>query len=431
VARRSIRETEQAIIVEGYMDVIQAHQAGFTNVVAQMGTSLTEQQLQQLAKYSNRLVLALDTDAAGIKATMRGLETAEKTLGEAELDAEGVMRQSGKLQVDIRVLEIPAGKDPDDFLRHAPDEWQQLVDHALPLPEYVIKVGMENLPANASIAEREILAHQLLPLLTATEDNVHSQTNVQLLSQKLRLDPRTMVEWASAKSNTRTRSPRPALTQTAPSTPTSNRPPVVSPRVSFSQQRREAERVVLAKLLQRPQRLYDANRLLRAIEQQDKTQLEAADFTQTDFRSIFVLFCDACNQDDAEIDEYVLHYLDDSLRDTLEDILAEPMDAFARKVSRLHATELVSIQKDARHGLVPVEDRDEFPGLLIKMRRERLQAQQREIYFLQMEAAETGDDHLELQYGQDLQHLLRRLRALDDALSGRVEYTEPLTERGR
>jgi DNA primase len=69
MARRHIREARQAVIVEGYMDVMQAWQAGFRNVVAQMGTALTEQQLQLLKRYTKRFVLALDADAAGAKAT--------------------------------------------------------------------------------------------------------------------------------------------------------------------------------------------------------------------------------------------------------------------------------------------------------------------------------------------------------------------------
>src|SRR5260221_10374288 len=96
MARRTIRESETAVIVEGYMDAIQAHQGGFRNVVAQMGTALPEPQLKQLSRYANRLILALDPDVAGIKATMRGLDVARQTLGapEAVFDPRGAIRQA-------------------------------------------------------------------------------------------------------------------------------------------------------------------------------------------------------------------------------------------------------------------------------------------------------------------------------------------------
>ena len=79
-AKRHIREARQVVIVEGYMDVMQGWQAGFRNMVAQMGTALTEPQLRQLKRYTKRFILALDADAAGQKATMRGLQVARETL---------------------------------------------------------------------------------------------------------------------------------------------------------------------------------------------------------------------------------------------------------------------------------------------------------------------------------------------------------------
>jgi DNA primase len=80
LAKRAIRQERQVVIVEGYMDVIKAWQHGFHNVVAQMGTALTEAQMQQLKRYSKRFVMALDADAAGAKATLRSLDVARETL---------------------------------------------------------------------------------------------------------------------------------------------------------------------------------------------------------------------------------------------------------------------------------------------------------------------------------------------------------------
>ena len=157
-ARRAIRETETAVIVEGYMDVMQAHQAGFENVVAQMGTALTESQLRQLDKYASRLVLALDPDAAGQNAMMRGLDVARQTLdGEQTVtfDPRGMMRYTGILEMDIRVITLPEGQDPDDLIREDPDAWRALIERAMPVADFMIRQGTAHL-SNASIQEREV-----------------------------------------------------------------------------------------------------------------------------------------------------------------------------------------------------------------------------------------------------------------------------------
>ena len=93
-ARKAIRNENQAVIVEGYMDVIVVHQEGFQNVVSPMGTALTEIQMRQLKRYTRSFVLALDPDAAGIKATLRGLEVARESLDHSQdlvFDARGLL----------------------------------------------------------------------------------------------------------------------------------------------------------------------------------------------------------------------------------------------------------------------------------------------------------------------------------------------------
>ena len=162
-ARRAIRNESAAVIVEGYMDVIQAHQAGHMNVVAQMGTSLTESQLRLLTpRLAQKVVLALDADSAGQNATMRSLEVARQTL-QADY--------SGRLALDIRVLQLPGSKDPDDLIRADAARWPQLVTDATPVADYVIETEMAALPAAPTLQEREAVARRLLPLLLAASEN--------------------------------------------------------------------------------------------------------------------------------------------------------------------------------------------------------------------------------------------------------------------
>lgn len=118
-ARAAIAKQDQAVVVEGYFDVIALHQAGITSAVASMGTALSTAQVKQLLRYteSNRIVLNFDADSAGNQA-------AERAVGEVEM-----LAYRGDLQ--LRVLNIPDGKDPDEFLRHHPPEaYQTLLDQA-------------------------------------------------------------------------------------------------------------------------------------------------------------------------------------------------------------------------------------------------------------------------------------------------------------
>src|SRR5260221_3071005 len=174
LARRAIREGETAVIVEGYMDAIQAHQGGFTNVVAQMGTALTEPQLRQLSKYARRLILALDPDAAGIKATMRGVEVARKVLGDSKtfFDPQGIVGLGGKLDIEMLIMSMPDGQDPDDLIRDNPDGWRSLVENAQTVVDYVIQAGTAHLTEKSPFIEREQVARELLPILLATENDL-------------------------------------------------------------------------------------------------------------------------------------------------------------------------------------------------------------------------------------------------------------------
>jgi DNA primase len=111
-ARKEIRAQDQVVIVEGYLDVIALHQAGFSNAVSPMGTALTEYQLRMLKRFSRRIVLALDADAAGDKATLRGLQVARQALDREQdpvFDARGLLGSEARLKADIRVTTLPDG----------------------------------------------------------------------------------------------------------------------------------------------------------------------------------------------------------------------------------------------------------------------------------------------------------------------------------
>ncbi len=126
VAKRE--QIKKIIIVEGYMDAISLHQRGITNVVASLGTAMTESQGRLLRKSSEQVIIGYDADGAGQAATVRGLEILQN------------------LGCDIRILQIEGAKDPDEFVtKYGPERFLKYVDNAISLVEYKVKVLKQNL----------------------------------------------------------------------------------------------------------------------------------------------------------------------------------------------------------------------------------------------------------------------------------------------
>ena len=117
------QKLDRILIVEGYMDAISLHQRGITNVVASLGTALTEAQGRLLRKNSGQVIIGYDSDGAGQAATMRGLEILQN------------------LGCDIRILQIEGAKDPDEYiLKYGPERLQKCIDNAISLVEYKVKI---------------------------------------------------------------------------------------------------------------------------------------------------------------------------------------------------------------------------------------------------------------------------------------------------
>ena len=125
IARKAIPGENRAIVVEGYMDVITAQSAGFTNTVATMGTALTEEHVTVISRFTTNVVLAFDSDSAGMQAALRGAP---------------IFEQAG---FAVRILSMPKGEDPDSLLRGGDvSRFTELLDRALPIPDYRIKLAL-------------------------------------------------------------------------------------------------------------------------------------------------------------------------------------------------------------------------------------------------------------------------------------------------
>ena len=196
-ARGAIREQGLAVIVEGYMDVLIAHQHGMANVVASMGTSLTEKQMGIIKRLTKNLVLALDADAAGDEATLRGLQVARQAFSEQIPPEErDLMGGTSRLQVGLKIVHLPRGKDPDEVIRENPANWQRLVNEAKPLMNYFFDAVTSKLDITREV-DKAIAADQLLPLIAQMADKVERQLYLRSLAEKLGVDERILEERAA------------------------------------------------------------------------------------------------------------------------------------------------------------------------------------------------------------------------------------------
>ena len=151
---------KQLILCEGYMDVIALHQAGFTNAVAALGTSFTAEHARLIARYAEEVILVFDADSAGQKGTQRAI---------------GLLRQTG---VDIRVISIPDGKDPDEFIKHhGPERFRLLLERSANDVEYrLIALGKRHMlgTADGKVAYLREAAALLAELQSPIERDVYA-----------------------------------------------------------------------------------------------------------------------------------------------------------------------------------------------------------------------------------------------------------------
>jgi DNA primase len=243
-ASRAIQQEDRVVIVEGYFDAISAHQAGYTNVVAQLGTALTERQLRLLTRLTRRIVLAFDADRAGREATLRSLAVAQAAAQEVQpvVDWQGYVRFLGQSTLDLRVLSLPTGKDPDELLRQQPEAWPALVEAAQPVLDYLFAQVLTDLDLNDPVAKTRA-ADLLLPTIQQIGDPLLRASYLQRLAWALRVEEKTLLARLPA-GGTRPGARRPGGVLPAPA-PADPPPPALAPG-------RQQERYALAVLLHFP-----------------------------------------------------------------------------------------------------------------------------------------------------------------------------------
>ncbi|MFH1433952.1 MAG: DNA primase [Candidatus Uhrbacteria bacterium] len=170
-AKTGIKEARSVIIVEGNLDVIASHKAGVTNVVASSGTALTDQQIDLLKRFTDRLIFSFDQDAAGFEAARRGIR----------------MAQSKDLKVEVVILPPEAGKDPDDAVQKDPKLWQNAVSNPIPIMEYYFAQAFKGKDLNNVEHKREI-GKFLVPEIASLADAIVMEHWMRKLSDLIKVD---------------------------------------------------------------------------------------------------------------------------------------------------------------------------------------------------------------------------------------------------
>ena len=166
ITKQEIKKSKEAIIVEGELDLISAWQAGFKNVVAIKGSSLTEDQLRLLSRFTAKIILALDADIAGDEAARRGINAAEN------------------LGFEVRVVKLSGFKDPDEAARKDPEKLRSAIKNAKGVWDFLLDSTFERYQGRSG-NEYAKISRELVPVIASINDRIVQSHYIALLAQKL------------------------------------------------------------------------------------------------------------------------------------------------------------------------------------------------------------------------------------------------------
>lgn len=388
LARKAIRKEDQVVIVEGYMDVILPYQAGFLNNVSPMGTALTEDQMRLLKRFTRRIILALDADAAGEKATLRGLEVARQALDHSEeisFNPRGLLRYEARLEADVRVTTIPEGMDPDEIVLRDPEEWRKIIESAKPIVIHV----METLASQKDLDDPKVkseISNQVLPLIEDIPNAVERDAYRQRLARLLKVDERALVgSGMTARTSPTTR--RKLKTQQA--VLVESRPVVkTSEQLAISLEKHCVQLLVL-----NPEWLQVLDRTL---QKNGLNRMSVTDFEQADYQILARIIIQSIEQDHMEPADYLQENIPKELNAMVEEM---------RNDIRYEKTNPQKLQEDLVRSMM-------------KLRLVRVNDGLQQMRFLMEEMQEAGETGLNLYQDNMMHYTLLRSR-LDMAL-GRV-----------
>lgn len=380
LAKGAIRREGLAIIAEGYMDVLTAHQHGITNMVASMGTAITEAQIRLLRKFSKRLALALDADAAGYQAILRSMVLAQETLADRVVPVPtpgGLIKYESHLDIDIRIITLPQGQDPDKVIKENPALWSELVENALPIVDYYFQAVTSELDLDSPKGKAEAVS-RLMPVVQEIGNAVERAHYIQKLARLVRVDEKILLEQVGVKAK----------------------------RIKKQKEEMEApadkggflfgpEEYCLSVLLRKPHLLQKLNQVLRDL---GTDELNIDDFAHVENRAIFTSWWEGFGLTEDRDLESLREKLDPALRPRFDLLVEEPK-------------------------CVPPLDDDQAEKALIegtlRLRQRKLQRLVAELRFLQADAEEEREGAIVTEYAQMVDSYLSVLRAIHQALGAR------------
>ena len=159
-------DTKKLLIVEGYMDVISLHQRGITNVVAPLGTALTEQQGWLLRKSAEQIILSFDSDAAGLQAKLRALD---------------ILQNMG---CDLRILQVEGAKDPDEYVvKYGNARFQNLIEKASSIIEFKVKVLKKDLNLD-NVNDKIKFLNEIAKLIAKVDNNIEREIYIEKIAKE-------------------------------------------------------------------------------------------------------------------------------------------------------------------------------------------------------------------------------------------------------
>lgn len=308
------KKITEVIIVEGYMDTISLYQAGFRNVVASMGTSLTKDQARLVKRYSENVLISYDGDFAGQKADLRGLE---------------ILHDEG---LNVRVVPMPDGLDPDDVAKQGAEAYQKCLDAAMPLIDYRLHAARRKYDLEKTEEKRRFISEALRIVAQAESESVKEE-----LLKKLRDE--TGVTYHALERDLQNLSEE-EKTEPKPSLPTVKLPEAA---VGADKQLKAIRFILAAKLFSAP---YAKNYDLQKLQTTDETHKIVAEYLMERERSgerirpseLFEVLDEACAELNAILDlnygdkltgEVAERFFEDSVR-TLE------QDSLEREIAELN-----------------------------------------------------------------------------------------------
>lgn len=166
MAKKAIQVEKFSVLVEGNLDVIASHQAGVANVVATAGTALTEMQMKVLGRFSPDVRIAFDEDRAGLAATERAIPIASRT------------------GVNLSVITIPSGKDPDELVRQDPELWRKVIGKHIYALDWLVNTYAARLDLTSAVGKRQF-SDAVLPVVRGLNDHVEQDHYVHDIATKL------------------------------------------------------------------------------------------------------------------------------------------------------------------------------------------------------------------------------------------------------